>query len=47
MTERLALYLVILLVAFGLADLALTGGATLLFLARKFLVLLDHVVFWR
>lgn len=47
MTDRLALYLVILLVALGLADLVLTGGDTLLFLARKFLVLLDHAVFWR
>lgn len=47
MTDRLALMLA-LLIALGIgADVLLTGGATLLFLARKFIVLLDAVQFWR
>jgi hypothetical protein len=47
LTDRLALILGILLAAAIAADLAVTGGATLLYLARKFLALLDWVTFWR
>lgn len=47
MTDRLALILALLIALAIGADLLLTGGATLLFLARKFVVLLDWVQFWR
>lgn len=47
MTDRIALYLGLLLAAFIAADLGLNGGEILLFLARKFIVLMDWVEFWR
>lgn len=47
MTNRLALILGLLLVlAVGL-DVALVGDAHLIFLAKKFMELLNWVAFWR
>ncbi|WP_417523966.1 hypothetical protein [Marinovum sp.] len=47
MTNRIALYLGLsILVAIG-ATYALTGTENFLFLAKKFLTLLDWVAFWR
>ncbi|MDX1780648.1 MAG: hypothetical protein R3256_04940 [Thalassovita sp.] len=47
MTNQIAIVLGLLIVAFIGGDLALTGGDTLLFLARKFADLLEWVAFWR
>ncbi|MEZ5797052.1 MAG: hypothetical protein R3D63_05950 [Paracoccaceae bacterium] len=47
MTDRIALYLALVLAALILADITLTGGTVLVFLARKFLSLMDWVEFWR
>lgn len=47
MTNTIALYLgLAILAAIGL-DLLANDGAALLFLARKFVVLVEWVVFWR
>ncbi|WP_200833843.1 hypothetical protein [Tabrizicola flagellatus] len=46
MTNRIALWLGVILLAGATADLLLNGGAALAFLARRFLDLLDWVVFW-
>ena len=47
MTNTIALYLgLAILAAIGL-DLSANDGAALLFLARKFVVLVEWVVFWR
>ncbi|MHA6343934.1 hypothetical protein [Roseivivax sp. CAU 1761] len=47
MTNRLALLLAAVLLALITADLALSDGETLLFLARRGFALLHHVAFWR
>ncbi len=47
MTDRIALGLALLLAALIGADLMLNGGESLLFLARKFLDLMEWVEFWR
>ncbi len=47
MTNRIAFYLAALLLAFGLGDMFLTDGETLLFFAKKFVTLMDYVEFWR
>lgn len=47
MDTRAAIYLALLLVAAMAGDLLLNGGAGLLFLARKFIDLMDWVEFWR
>lgn len=47
MTNRVALYLGLVLAAFILADLVLNSGDILLFLAKKFVDLMDWVEFWR
>ena len=46
MTNSIALWLALILLAGATADLFLNGGAALAFLARRFLDLLDWVVFW-
>ena len=47
MTNTIALYLgLAILAAIGL-DLLANDGAALLFLARRFIVLVEWVVFWR
>ena len=47
MTNTIALYLgLVILAAIGL-DLVANDGAALLFLARKFVVLVEWVAFWR
>ncbi|WP_323765548.1 hypothetical protein [Marinovum sp.] len=47
MTNRIALYLgLAILIAIG-ASYAMSGTQNFLFLAKKFLVLLDWVAFWR
>jgi len=45
--NRVAFFLALALAAAIAADLALTGGETLVFLGRKFLALLEQVAFWR
>ena len=47
MTPRLALYVAIAAVAAIAADLFLTQGAAILYLARSFLDLIDPIAFWR
>ena len=47
MTDRIALGLALLLAAGIGADLWLSGGEGLVFLARKFLDLMEWVEFWR
>ena len=47
MTDRIALWLGLVILAAILADLALNGGSALLFLALKFLDLVEWVAFWR
>ena len=46
-TDRIALGMGLVLAVLSGADIALTGGESLLFLARKFLDLMDWVEFWR
>ncbi|NPD15603.1 hypothetical protein HOY34_10360 [Xinfangfangia sp. D13-10-4-6] len=47
MTDRVALYLALVLAAAIGADLLLNQGEYLLFMARKFVYLVDWVQFWR
>lgn len=47
MTNPIALWLGLILLAAGGADYALNDGAALFFLARKFLGLIEWVAFWR
>ena len=47
MTTRLALYVALAAVAAIAADLFLTQGAGILYLARSFLDLIDTIAFWR
>jgi hypothetical protein len=46
-TDRVALYLGLVLAAFIIGDIVLNGGDILLFLAKKFIALMDWVEFWR
>lgn len=46
MTNTIALWLGLLIMAAIIADLALNSGAALEFLARKFLDLIEWVDFW-
>jgi hypothetical protein len=46
LTNTIALWLGLVIVAGIIADFALNGGAALLFLARKFLDLMEWVEFW-
>lgn len=47
MTNSLAIFLGILIVAALLADVFLTGGNNLLFLAKKFTDMTEWMAFWR
>ena len=47
MTNRIALWLIVILAGAILADLTLNDGQSLFFLARKFLNLIEWVAFWR
>ncbi|WP_169052340.1 hypothetical protein [Tabrizicola sp. YIM 78059] len=47
MTNRIALWLGLVLLAGIGADLAFNDAAALVFLARKFLELIEWVAFWR
>ena len=47
MTDHIALWLAAVLAVLIGADFVLTGGGTLVFLARRFLDLMDWVAFWR
>lgn len=47
MTNRIALWLAILIVALLAADYWYFDFANVVFLSRKFFVLLDWVAFWR
>ena len=46
LTNTIALWLGLFLLCSIIADLALNGGTALLFLARKFLGLIEWVAFW-
>jgi hypothetical protein len=47
LTNRIALWIGVILLAAIIADLALNGGVALEFVVRRFLDLVDWVVFWR
>jgi hypothetical protein len=47
LTNRIALWLALIILAGILADATLNGGAALFFLARKFLDMIEWVAFWR
>ena len=47
MTPKIANWLGLLLILGIVADLALTGGDNLLFLAKKMFELIDWIAFWR
>jgi hypothetical protein len=47
LTDRIALWIGLILLAGIIADLALNGGSALAFLARKFIDLIEWVAFWR
>lgn len=47
MTDRIALWLGLLLAALILLALAGTGGGTLLFLARRLSALVEYLIVWR
>ena len=47
MTDRIALWIGLILLAAVIADLALNGGSALQFLLRKFIDLIEWVAFWR
>lgn len=47
MTNRIFLGLLVLVVLALILDFAVTGGASLLFLARRFVDLVDWIAFWR
>ena len=46
LTNTIAFWLGLFLLAGIIADLALNGGSALMFLARKFLDLIEWVAFW-
>ncbi|NHB76808.1 MULTISPECIES: glyceraldehyde-3-phosphate dehydrogenase [Rhodobacterales] len=46
MTNTIALWLGLVILAGIIADIALNGGSALMFLARKFLDLVEWVDFW-
>lgn len=46
LTNRLAVWIGLILLASIIADFALNGGAASIFLARKFLDLIEWVDFW-
>jgi hypothetical protein len=47
MTDRIALFLAALIAALLIADYALADWANSLFLARKMLLLIEWLAFWR
>ena len=47
LTNRIALWIGLILLAAGIADFALNGGAATTFLMRKFLDMIEWVAFWR
>ena len=47
MTNRLAVWIGLILLAAAIADFALNGGSAVTFLVRKFLDLIEWVAFWR
>jgi len=47
MTDKLAVWLGLLIAAAILGDMLLNGGAALLFLLRKFAVFIEYLSFWR
>ena len=47
MTNKLAIWLGVIITAVILGDIFLNGGAALLFLLRKFAVFIEFLSFWR
>lgn len=47
LTNRIAVWIGLILLTGGITDLAVNGGSALGFLARKFLDLIEWVAFWR
>jgi hypothetical protein len=47
MTDKLAIWLGLILSALILGDIFLNHGAALLFLLRKFAVFIEFISFWR
>jgi hypothetical protein len=46
-TDRIALYLGLVIVALCALDLVANGGGVLFFLARKLFVFVEYLAFWR
>lgn len=47
MTDRISLALALVILAAGLADVALNGGHAMLFLLRKLEDLIEYLAVWR
>ena len=47
MTDKLAIWLGLIILAAVFGDIALNGGDALLFLLRKFAVFIEYLSFWR
>ncbi|MBY6065738.1 hypothetical protein KUW17_03240 [Leisingera aquaemixtae] len=47
MTNRIALYLGLFLIAAAIIDIALAGDRHMIFLGKKLFALIDWLAFWR
>ncbi|WP_264213688.1 hypothetical protein [Leisingera thetidis] len=47
MTNRIAIFLGLFLIAAAVTDIALFGDLHMIFLGKKFFALIDWVAFWR
>ncbi|WP_424979862.1 hypothetical protein [Leisingera sp. S232] len=47
MTNRIAIYLGLFLIAATVFDIALFGDQHMIFLGKKFFALIDWIAFWR
>ncbi len=47
MTNKIALVLALLIIAFFIADYVLFGGGTPVFLGKKIIGLSEYIAFWR
>lgn len=47
MTNRLAVWIGLILLVAGIADFALNSGSAIIFLVRKFLDMIEWLAFWR
>jgi hypothetical protein len=47
LTNRLAVWIGLILLVAGIADFTLNGGSAIIFLVRKFLDMIEWLAFWR